>query len=154
MYKRKFYFQFTYNCSIDSSTVYFDVVGVWIIWKNVWEITKPWFSSKLQSLMLKYNIYAYSDGFEVPRYKVQGWSQKNHHRDHHRLVYTAHVDNIPIILLYCHALSIGKSPPSHRGMYRRREEKAWEKLRRKARDAHDVGTRVHSRFRERRRKTD
>jgi len=34
--------------------------------------------------------------------------------------YSADVDNIPIILLlYCHALSGGKSPPSHRGMYRR-----------------------------------
>lgn len=63
-------------------------VGVRIIWKKFWEIMKPWFSPKLQSPMSKYNIYAYSDGFEVPRYKVQGWSQKNHHRDHHRLVYS------------------------------------------------------------------
>jgi len=37
--------------------------------------------------------------------------------------YTAHVDNIPTILLYCHALSSGKSPPSHRGMYRRRSKR-------------------------------
>lgn len=37
--------------------------------------------------------------------------------------HTAHVDNIPIILLYCHVLSIEKSPPSHRGMYHRRSKR-------------------------------